>query len=265
MESRESSSASQKTYSIVFQLQNGQTKNYDNIFTDAMFQYITAASSLTNSSLTSFMLNNTNTSADGSSFVESTKKNFFFVRQNGLFVLRKGSENIAKDFYNFYYDLTNDFQGTFMLIMILAIIVLFLSQLVLIPIVFSVHKTNTRVLSLFGIIPITEIKELAVKCEKFMVNFLEDRVDKKDGEENQNQDQNNNANNNANNNNANGHAQGDEGSKGQNPANNNNQTNLEINNEDQEQQQGLQPETIKLNVVESNNLNVPGNNKKQIA
>lgn len=72
--------------------------------------------------------------------------------------------------------------------MILAIIVLFLSQFVLIPIVFSVHKTNTRVLSLFGIIPIAEIKELAVKCERFTQNFLEDQVEKKEGEDAQNQE-----------------------------------------------------------------------------
>jgi hypothetical protein len=64
--------------------------------------------------------------------------------------------------------------------MILGIIFLFFSQFVLIPIVFSVHKTNTRVLSLFGIIPIIEIRDLAIKCERFMTNFLEDRVEKKD-------------------------------------------------------------------------------------
>jgi hypothetical protein len=38
------------------------------------------------------------------------------------------------------------------------------------------------VLSLFGIIPELEIKELALKCERFMLNFLEDRIDKKDNE-----------------------------------------------------------------------------------
>ncbi len=34
-------------------------------------------------------------------------------------------------------------------------------------------------MSLFGIIPISEIKELAAKCEKYMIKFLEDKNEKK--------------------------------------------------------------------------------------
>jgi hypothetical protein len=53
-----------------------------------MFQYITAASSLTNSTIDSFDI-----SGGASAFIESTTKNFFFVRENGLFVLRDGKNN----------------------------------------------------------------------------------------------------------------------------------------------------------------------------
>ena len=35
-------------------------------------------------------------------------------------------------------------------------------------------------MSLFGIIPIAEIKELAAKCERYILKFLEDKNDKKD-------------------------------------------------------------------------------------
>jgi hypothetical protein len=51
-----------------------------------MFQYITAASSLTNSTFASFAV-----SASTSTFVQSTQKNFYFVVQNGLYVLREGN------------------------------------------------------------------------------------------------------------------------------------------------------------------------------
>lgn len=61
-----------------------------------------------------------------------------------------------------------DFEIKFMIIMIVGIVVLFLSQLLLIPIVFNVHRTNNRVLSLFGIIPLEEIKILVAKCENYM-------------------------------------------------------------------------------------------------
>ena len=52
--------------------------------------------------------------------------------------------------------------------MSVGIVCLVISCCVLIPIVFQVHKTNNRVMSLFGIIPIPEIKNLANKCEKYM-------------------------------------------------------------------------------------------------
>lgn len=48
------SSSDTTKYDIQFLIQNGDIKTYPNIFTDAVFQYITAASSLTNSTLTSF-------------------------------------------------------------------------------------------------------------------------------------------------------------------------------------------------------------------
>jgi hypothetical protein len=34
-------------------------------------------------------------------------------------------------------------------------------------------------MSLFGIIPIAEIRELSLKCERYMVKFLEDKNEKK--------------------------------------------------------------------------------------
>lgn len=37
---------------------------------------------------------------------------------------------------------------------------------------FSVIKTNNKVLSLFGYIPIEEIKELTSRCEIFIKDFL---------------------------------------------------------------------------------------------
>ena len=64
--------------------------------------------------------------------------------------------------------------------MILGIIFVFCAQIILVPIVFSVHKTNNKVLSLFGYIPPAEITELAGKCERFIINHLEDKNEKKE-------------------------------------------------------------------------------------
>jgi len=112
--------------------------------------------------------------------LDSTIKNFFFVRRNGLGPLRQGSEAQAEEFNEYYKDLTKKYEAKFRIILIVGLLVLFLSQLVLIPIVFSVHRTNNKVLSLFGYIPINEINELAAKCERFIQKYLEDYQDKRE-------------------------------------------------------------------------------------
>ena len=48
--------------------------------------------------------------------------------------------------------------------------------MILIPIVFSVEKSNNQVLLLFGIIPIDQIKFLCDKCNSFLVNFVEEKA-----------------------------------------------------------------------------------------
>ena len=82
--------------------------------------------------------------------------------------MRDAGFSIAEVFYKYYYGMVNDIIINYRIVMILAIVFLVISQLILIPIVFQVIKTNNRVLSLFGFIPSSEIKELAVKCEKFI-------------------------------------------------------------------------------------------------
>lgn len=49
-----------------------------------------------------------------------------------------------------------------------GIIFIFFSQVILIPIVFRVHNTNNKVLSLFVYIPPHEITQLVHKCETYL-------------------------------------------------------------------------------------------------
>jgi hypothetical protein len=141
------------------------------VYTDSIFQYITAASSLRNA---------TSDELSSTSNTETVPKNFFFVRRNGLGPLRSGSERAAQSFYDFYVERAKKFDKKFLGVMIAGILLLFLSELILIPIVFSVHRTNNRVLSLFGFIPLGEITELAAKCEHYMDTYLEDHREKKE-------------------------------------------------------------------------------------
>lgn len=57
--------------------------------------------------------------------------------------------------------------------MIFGILLLALSQMVLLPIVFSVQKTNAIVLSFFAIVPVQEIQLFSKRCEKFLKVYIE--------------------------------------------------------------------------------------------
>jgi len=170
LQSKGASTVDSDTFRIEHQVQNDVTSE-PRIYTDSVFQYITAASSIRNSSLTSIVSNVA---------TDSTPKNYFFVRRNGFGPLRVGSQEESDNFYNYYIDRAGSYDNTFRAIMIVALVVLVISDLILIPIVFQVHKTNDRVLSFFGFIPITEISELAAKCEQYMLNYIEDHKEHKD-------------------------------------------------------------------------------------
>lgn len=156
---------------VLVHLLDSGTDTESRIYTDAIFQYITAASSVRNSSISDLKDNTT---------TNTNVKNFYFVWKNGLGPLRDGSEKEAEIFYNYYIDKTKDYNTTFVVIMVVGIVVLVISELILIPIVFSVHKTNNRVLSLFGYIPTNEIDQLAAKCEEYMEKYLEDHKERRD-------------------------------------------------------------------------------------
>lgn len=94
--------------------------------------------------------------------------------------MRVGTESIANRFFDYYYGLLDTMNNSYSLFMILNLAFVWISQIILIPIVFSVHKTNTKVLALFGYIPILEIKELANRCEKYMETYLEEKQEKRD-------------------------------------------------------------------------------------
>jgi len=170
LQSKGATTVDSETFEIEHRV-SGATTYENRIYTDSVFQYITAASSIRNSSLDALVSTST---------TESTPQNYYFVRRNGYGPLRIGSTEESTNFYNFYIDRAGTYDNTFKAIMIVALVVLVISDMILIPIVFQVHKTNDRVLSFFGFIPIAEISELAAKCEQYMQNYIEDHKEHKE-------------------------------------------------------------------------------------
>jgi hypothetical protein len=58
--------------------------------------------------------------------------------------------------------------------MVCGIVFTVCSQCILLPIVFSVHRTNNKVLSLFGYIHVKDVKVLEKRCEDYIQDHLQD-------------------------------------------------------------------------------------------
>ena len=54
---------------------------------------------------------------------------------------------------------------------------LILAQFILVPVLRNVRISNIKVLSLFGLIPTSEIKELAQRCENYLSTCLDQQSD----------------------------------------------------------------------------------------
>jgi PAS domain S-box-containing protein len=147
------------------QIQTG-TKTSRSLFSDAVSQFTSHATACNSANLAEFYIVDV---------TDSTQASFFFVDRNGLFPLRAQSEYNSEEFHDFYSDRTGNYSTRFRVVLILALIVLAISEAILVPIVFSVHKTATKVLSLFGFITTLEIQDLAMKCEVYMDDYLEHR------------------------------------------------------------------------------------------
>jgi hypothetical protein len=107
-------------------------------------------------------------------------KALFFVSKNGFEGLRLSVIKISDMFFNNAFDLLSSYDVIFRLLMILGVVVILILTVFLVPIVFSVHKTNNKVLSLFGNIHFPEIKGLITKCENYLENFLNEEKDPRD-------------------------------------------------------------------------------------
>ncbi|EAR83936.2 PAS domain S-box protein (macronuclear) [Tetrahymena thermophila SB210] len=191
MQNRQSSPSPDPVLDFTVLQQTGQTEIEQKTFSTAIFQFITGGSALKNSTLEDFIPQ----PLSSGSYVKSTQIYFYFVRENGIAIFRDSAFGQVTTYYNFYQDLIQKYSTTFLIIMIVALLILVITQVILIPIVFSVIKTNNKVLSLFGYIPLEEIKELANRCEQFIKDFLSLEANDGHNDEDESNHQNKRANN----------------------------------------------------------------------
>ena len=61
--------------------------------------------------------------------------------------------------------------------MVIAIVFILLSEGIILPMIFSVQKSNATVLGFFSIVPVEEIKMFAFKCETYLKVYIERKKD----------------------------------------------------------------------------------------
>ncbi|CAD8114609.1 unnamed protein product [Paramecium primaurelia] len=113
-------------------------------------------------------------------YITPAQQSFFYINYNGLRNIRLGLVERLDQIYTFFQDLISSKFGTFLALMIISIIILIITHAIVIPILLKVDRANNKVLSMFGLIPPIEIKELSDKCEKFLKDYIEDFNEKKE-------------------------------------------------------------------------------------
>ena len=106
--------------------------------------------------------------------------NYFFVRENGLFVLREGSEIFATLYFDYYSGEFGNVLRNLLAIMILGVVLIFCVMITMLPIVFLIDRYNKEILSFFGMIPLEDIKLLIIKADEYQKSFIEKFSDIKD-------------------------------------------------------------------------------------
>ncbi|CAK86810.1 unnamed protein product (macronuclear) [Paramecium tetraurelia] len=163
VESRSGEQIDDDQYDVVFLLSNNETKLYGNIFNDAIFAYITSASSFKKATLSQF--NDTTNSS-------SVAKNLFYVVENGLDVLRNGSERIADKFYDFYFEQVDSQTINAVIILITALVIIVICEVIYVPIFMSIFNERKRLISYFGMISNDDIKNLIDQGDTFIQDHI---------------------------------------------------------------------------------------------
>ena len=94
--------------------------------------------------------------------------------------LRAASESVALQYSGYYEEKTHKFTDFCLATMLVGITFLLAAMLIMLPKIFSVNKTNMKVLSLFGYILPQEVQKLAEKCEQYMEEYLDEAAFQRD-------------------------------------------------------------------------------------
>ncbi|EGR28256.1 PAS domain S-box family protein [Ichthyophthirius multifiliis] len=109
--------------------------------------------------------------------VSQFKQYFYYINFNGMYALRQGSEQSALEYFDYYYDQVQKFGKIFLIIMIIGIFFVVASSMIILPMIFSIQKSNACVLGFFSIVPIEEIKAFSQKCEIYLKIYIERKPD----------------------------------------------------------------------------------------
>jgi PAS domain S-box-containing protein len=135
-------------------------------YESTLFQFTSETFQVNNATLTDI-----DASYSGTALNDTTKnirKAFLGIFNNGLRYLRSASIQISQEMYdNYIASIKKAFLIQTLLISCIGMFLVVLGTILLVPTVFKVMNTTTKVLTLFGRIEQKDIIKLSVKCEQF--------------------------------------------------------------------------------------------------
>ena len=163
-------------YDISLLLSNNESKIFQKDFNDALLQFVTSSSLIQNASLASWTFD----------LINSPARDYFYIVNNGLMVLRDASDTTSKLFYDFYIGKVGNFNVWLFVQLSLLIFILFLTIFTLILTHVRLLKIYKEVTIFYGYLTLEEVQSLRTNVETFQNKYLKN-VEDIDSEEEDNQ------------------------------------------------------------------------------
>jgi PAS domain S-box-containing protein len=117
MDSSKGSDSKNKRYQVVLLLSNNQTSTFSKDFNDALLQFVTSASLIQNETLDTWKLD----------LINSPLRDYYFVEQNGLKVLRAANDDVTSLFSDYYAGQVSSFSTWLYVQLCLLVFILMLA------------------------------------------------------------------------------------------------------------------------------------------
>jgi len=134
-------------------------------YSDAVFELITTGLSISTENYSIL---------DTASVSSSVQNNLNFVKVNGLNVFPQLAWYKITNLTTFFNNRFASYTATRCILLGLRITSVLIIFLIILPVIIKLDSTNSKLLGLYRLIPLSDVVEVQHKCEQFLVNHFEE-------------------------------------------------------------------------------------------